>query len=114
MQGRIHKGFTLLEVLIVALILGILLSVAVPQFLNSRSLSRQRTCLSNLRQLNSAKDQFAVAVNLSNGDPVTAQDLAPDYIKQFPKCPGGGTYSLNTIGDTARCSIESGSHPHKS
>lgn len=113
MHGRNIKAFTLLEVLIVALILGVLLTLAVPQFLNSRASSWQKTCRSNLRLINGAKDQFALAASRGAGDPVALTDVAPDYLRKFPSCPGGGSYTINTVGTAARCSDEFGQYPHK-
>ena len=101
-----RSGFTLLEIMIVVLVIGVLLAVAVPNFLTSRARSRQRTCVSNLRQLNSAKEQFAMENNLGNGDLVTSADLAPTYIKVYPYCPEGGVYTLGPIGDFPACSYQ--------
>lgn len=113
MHGRNSRGFTLMEVMVVSLIIGILTSIATPQFLSSRSMSRQRSCIANLRQINSAKDQWAMAANLSTGDPVAQADLAPDFIRKWPTCPAGGTYTINAVSVNAACSLNAGKYPHK-
>ena len=111
-HSRNRKGFTLVEVMIVILVIGVLLMIAVPNFLTARARSRQRTCLTNQKQLNGAKEQFAMEHNLGNGDLVTSADLAPVYLKEYPFCPEGGNYSLNPIGIFVECSENVGPYNH--
>jgi prepilin-type N-terminal cleavage/methylation domain-containing protein len=102
-----RKAFTLIEIMIVVLIIGILLAIAVPNFVRARAASRQKSCVSNLRQIDSAKEQFAMDNRKKNGDSVTlASDLvgATLYIKTEPKCPStDGTYTPNAIGTAPVC-----------
>lgn len=48
---RNEKGFTLVELMVVILIIGILVAIAVPIFNNARASAWQRTCQANLRTL---------------------------------------------------------------
>jgi chromosome segregation ATPase len=63
-------------------------------------------CVNNLRQIDSAKQQWA----LENAKPPQSipnpQDIAP-YIRGnvLPKCPGGGTYTLNSLEMMPTCTI---------
>ena len=98
--------------MIVILIIGVLLSVAVPTFISARSRSRQKTCISNLKQLNGAKEQHAMENNLSDGALVVSGDLVPSYLKAFPFCPDGGTYTINPIGTSVSCSENAGAYAH--
>jgi prepilin-type N-terminal cleavage/methylation domain-containing protein len=98
---RIKKaqGFTLVEIMIVVLIIGILMAIAVPQFVKARSSSRQKTVISNLRQIDGAKERWAMEVGKVTGDPVTSGDLTPAYIKTYPdNTPVTGSYTPNTVG----------------
>jgi prepilin-type N-terminal cleavage/methylation domain-containing protein len=97
-------GFTLIEIMIVVLIISVLLAIAIPNFMRARETSRAKSCQSNLRQIETAKEQYAMDNKLSNGDEVSGT-LWPDYIKQEPECPSGGTYTVNPIGTNAECSI---------
>ena len=66
----------------------------------------QNACINNLRQIDGAKQQWALEKN-KNGDAVpTAQDLLP-YLKDgvFPACPDGGTYSINSVDAVPTCSL---------
>jgi prepilin-type N-terminal cleavage/methylation domain-containing protein len=103
---KARKGFTLVEIMIVVLIIGILLAIAVPNFIKARESSRAKACTANLKQLDSAKEQYAMDNKLSNGDAVAAGALwaANAYIKTEPECPSGGTYTVAAIGTDPTCS----------
>lgn len=104
-QKRQRKAFTLVEIMIVVLIIGILLAIAVPNFVRARETSRARTCVGNLKQTDSAKEQYAMEARLAAGATVTWANLVPDYVKRQPACPSGGTYTIGTVGTDPSCSI---------
>ncbi len=106
------SGFTMIEMMIVVLVIGVLLEMAVPQFITARHRARQRTCMASLRQIENAKDQLAVNKKLSDGDPVAMADLAPDYIKNTPVCPSGGVYNVHAVGTAPECSLNAGNYAH--
>lgn len=101
------RAFTLVEIMIVILIIGVLLAVAVPQWIKARTSSQLRSCHSNIRAITGAKEQFAMENHLPNGSVVVAADLFPAYIKgvAFPACPQSGVYTIGLVGDPTSCSI---------
>jgi len=98
------KGFTLIEIMIVVMIIGILLAIAVPNFVRARETSRASSCAANLKQINSAKEQYAMENRLGTGAAVTAANVAPNYIKAMPACPSGGAYTIAAVGTNPSCS----------
>jgi prepilin-type N-terminal cleavage/methylation domain-containing protein len=101
-------GFTLIEILIVVAIIGILVGLALPAFIKSRTQARKQMCIENLSQIESAKQLWGVEHAKKTGDvPADDELIGPGlYIKVRPSCAAGGVYSLNGIGDNATCSIE--------
>jgi hypothetical protein len=65
------------------------------------------TCLHNLRQIGEAKAEWARASSKAPGDTPAWSDLVGTnrHLRVLPECPGGGTYTIGTVGEDARCTI---------
>jgi prepilin-type N-terminal cleavage/methylation domain-containing protein len=100
-------AFTLVEIMIVVAIIGLLLAIAVPNFVKTRQLAQSRACMNNLRQIESAKQIWGVEHGKTGKDtPVESDWVGPLlYIKEMPRCPASGTYNFNSISTTPTCSI---------
>ena len=116
--SRSKKGFTLVEIMIVVLIIGILMAIAVPNFIKARENSRRNSCIANLKQIDSAKEQYAMDQKLATGATVTMANLTDPtngYIKGAatgPVCPSGGTYTVNSVGTAPTCSLAAAPNLH--
>jgi general secretion pathway protein G len=106
-RGTRQRGFTLVEILIVVIILGILAAIVIPQFTNASQNARESSLQSTLQTLRSQvqlyKLQHGDAIpNLStNWDPLTAstsygnpsQTYGP-YMQSVPVNPMNGNSNV--------------------
>ena len=83
---------------------GLLAAIAIPNFVKARATSQQNACINNLRQIDAAKNEWALEKGKKNGDVPTKEDLLP-YISKWPVCPAGGSYIIGAVGVNPTCSI---------
>jgi len=101
------KGFTLVEIMIVVAIIGLLAAIAIPNFIKARETSQKNACIENLRQIDSAKQQWAIEEKKTSTDTPVAADL-DDYIKggySTLDCPAGGTYTIGDMSTDPTCDV---------
>jgi Tfp pilus assembly protein PilE len=92
--------------MIVVAIIGLLAAIAIPSFVKARTTSQQNACINNLRQIDSGKEQSALAYKLTEGNTI-ADASVNEYLKNNvrPVCPAGGTYTYSAIGTNPACNI---------
>jgi type IV pilus assembly protein PilA len=78
--SRSTKGFTLVEIMIVVVIIGLLAAMAIPAFQKVRTSSQDKAVLNNARQLSAGADQYYLENGVST---VTLTDLLgpTSYVK---------------------------------
>jgi type II secretion system protein G len=95
MRARVRKGFTLVEILIVVVILGILAAIVVPQFTNATQDAQAGNIQTQLETLNNQIELYRARTGATNDD-LTAMFggatpwqtlITQGYLKSEPKHP---------------------------
>ncbi|MGE4802334.1 type II secretion system major pseudopilin GspG [Yersinia hibernica] len=106
-------GFTLLEIMVVIVILGVLASLTIPSLMGNKDRADNQKALSDLVTLENALDMYKLD---NNRYPTTAQGLqalvtkptlapvprsyrAEGYIRRLPADPWGAPYQLTSPGE---------------
>ncbi|MEM7789896.1 MAG: prepilin-type N-terminal cleavage/methylation domain-containing protein [Verrucomicrobiota bacterium] len=106
MNAKSKKGFTLVEIMIVVVIIGLLAAMAIPAFNKVREQSREKAITNNLRQVASAGQQYILE---EGTDQATYAQLQPTYFNTIAPVAGedytglivdeeGGSLSVTTGG----------------
>src|SRR5436309_11435063 len=93
--AKSHKGFTLVEIMIVVAIIALLAAIAVPGFLRARKRSQASKILNDLRMIDSAVDQYAIETSRKTGDAVDIADWT-NYLKKGSLLYNSGNSLLGT------------------
>jgi prepilin-type N-terminal cleavage/methylation domain-containing protein len=97
MMKRNNKGFTLVELMVVVLIIGILVAIAIPIYKSVSDKAEKSAMAANLRTINGAIMQALTTetAEFANANALTTK-LKSDYI-QWPAGPGTLTEDSYTI-----------------
>jgi prepilin-type N-terminal cleavage/methylation domain-containing protein len=87
---RSDSGFTIVEIVIVLGLIALLAAIAVPNLIRTRAAAARSTCINNLRQIDSAMQQWALEQKKPGNSAVDYSDIGP-YLRDSVACPAGGT-----------------------
>jgi len=115
-HGTQKGGFTLTEIMIVVALIGLLACVAIPNWVHARTNSQTNTCINNLRQIDAAKQQWAMETKQATNATPAFTDIS-SYLKSEVVCPSGGagvtfgtSYTINNLGLKPTCQIYPTTH----
>ena len=107
-------GFTLVEIMIVVAIIGLLATIAIPNFAKARTSAQKTACISNLQRIDGSIQQWALDLKKDAGDPVSYADIK-SYMKNEVSCPSGGTsfadsYTITAVDTSPLCQKKPDTH----
>lgn len=102
-----NRGFTLVELMVVVVIIGVLTAIAIPVYNKSTEKAEAEACKANLRMIDSAIQQYKMN---NDGKEPTIDDLKGYFVDGIPRCPSATddetvTYELEADGEHAKCTV---------
>jgi hypothetical protein len=104
MVGNGSQSYANVALIPVVVVPAMLSAIAIPNFVKARTTAQQNQCINNLRQLEAAKNEWALEKHKQPADVPTQEDLLP-YVRKFPVCPAGGTYTIGAVSELPTCSV---------
>lgn len=82
-------------------------AIAIPNFVKARDTAQRNACISNLVQIDCAKQQWALEQNEDEDAVPVPSDLDKYLLRGFQgvQCLKGGSYEINAVGELPTCSI---------
>lgn len=101
-----------LEVTVLAVIIGFFAWAWIETpFIKHPYTTPAYSCINNLRQIEAAKNEWAIENRQTNNVSVTESDITPYINGRFPKCPSGGTYTIGKLDELPTCSLGTNVNP---
>lgn len=120
-EKRRERGFTLLEIMIVIVILGVLASLMLPSLMGNKDKADRQKTISDIITLENALEMYKLDNNIYPSSEqglkalVKKPDIAPipknyrsdGYVRRLPKDPWGNNYQIKSPGEHSSVDIYS-------
>jgi type II secretory pathway pseudopilin PulG len=94
--------------MIVVDVIGLLAAIATPNLVRTRQTSQTNACISNLRIIDAAKQQWALEKGQKTSATPSSSNIVP-YLGRvetaMPSEPLGGSYTINALSIVPQCSM---------
>jgi prepilin-type N-terminal cleavage/methylation domain-containing protein len=111
---RENGGFSLVELMVVVLIIGVLVTIAVPISNGAKASAQRNTCFASQRTIEGAVQSYKAAKGTGPGTDIN--NLVPEFLKSVPYCPtlgqSSGTYAIDASGSCVMGGGTSGCTTH--
>ena len=91
---RSKKGFTLIEMLVVLIVIGLLVAIALPRFFGVSDDAKKRQCAANIRSMNTAIEMFNERTGSYPASLATVTGDVAYFPDGAPVCPYATAYVL--------------------
>ena len=111
---RKEEGFTLVELMVVVLIIGILVAIAIPVFNAAKGNAQKKSCFANQRTIEGSAQTYNAEFDKL---PLQPAELVSAYIKVPPFCPADASksaylFTAASSGTVADCQFGATKHLH--
>ena len=101
------SGFSLVEVLLIIVVIGLLLGIALPNQLRAAKEANGFHCRANLEDIKSAIQKWSTEHDGQNPDgKVTLENIKSFLARENIQCPSGGHYTVTTASEAPKCSVD--------
>ncbi len=87
---RTQKGFTLIELMIVVVIIGILAAIAIPNFIAMQDRAKEGSTKANMHTMQLASEDYGVKNNGAYADNASSLVLPANFANPFDQSVGSG------------------------
>ncbi len=98
-QNR-SRGFTIIELLVVIVIIGILVGLLLPNLFESQQRARDTERKNDLSTIQTQLETFH---NDNQAYPADLSELTPDYMDEIPQDPESGSYTYDATAGGSDC-----------
>jgi hypothetical protein len=83
----------------------LIMAIAIPNFIRARDVSIARRCQRNIRQIDIAKQQWAMEKGVRDLEVTPSWEDISRYMTAQPVCPKHGSYAIMSMGELPTCSV---------